>query len=77
MADSQNTESTADGGAGKVRSSAVPVPEQRWCRGEQWAVEGHGCARSLCGGADLVLSDLGESLMYNAPLSAVMGGRSG
>lgn len=26
-----------------------------------------GCARSLCGGIDLVLSDLGESLMHHAP----------
>lgn len=35
--------------------------------GEQWA-PGEGCsARSVCGGAGLVLRDLGESLMDSAP----------
>lgn len=63
VADSENTDSTADGGVGNVRIALLPLPLSR---GEQWAV-GERWLCHLCGGADLVLSDLGESLMHNAP----------
>lgn len=68
MADSENTDSTADGGVRKVRTALLSLSLSKGGAEVSSGLLGrNGCARSLCGGADLVLSDMGESLMHNAP----------
>lgn len=60
---------------GQGRSGALPSLSGGGAEASSRLLGKGGCARSLCGGADLAVSDLGNPCCILLP-SAVMGGRS-
>lgn len=48
VADSENTDSTADGGVGKVRTALLPLSLSRGAEVSSGLLERDGCARRVC-----------------------------